>query len=248
MAPVPGRDEACSRSPTAGQTDQGPHLHWEADSRGRGYRQSFQTTPAGEGNTARLPRDYRERVERRELEETNPPPSTSRFGRMRWVSFKPFSEGDLAFLRERVIGSPGRDIRREDCGPPGCSVRGISQARILKWVAISSSTGSSPPWDLTRISCFGWREQLSHQGSPTKMQPLKLLLLFKKRKLRLRLPLQMVQQLSRQFPRAFAPSMENIGSLHTRQILGNSSYHPPAQKLLHQLTKKAITEFLFITK
>ncbi|XP_060272895.1 DDB1- and CUL4-associated factor 16 isoform X7 [Ovis aries] len=170
MAPVPGRDEACSRSPTAGQTDQGPHLHWEADSRGRGYRQSFQTTPAGEGNTARLPRDYRERVERRELEETNPPPSTSRFGRMRWVSFKPFSEGDLAFLRERVIGSPGRDIRREDCGPPGCSVRGISQARILKWVAISSSTGSSPPWDLTRISCFGWREQLSHQGSPTKVK------------------------------------------------------------------------------
>ena len=83
MASVPGRDEACSRSPTAGQTDQGPHLHWEAVSRGRGYRQSFQTTPAGEGNTARLPRDYRERVERRELEETNPPPSTSQVGRMR---------------------------------------------------------------------------------------------------------------------------------------------------------------------
>lgn len=56
MAPVPGRDEACSHSPTAGPTDQGPRLHWEADSRGRGYRQSFQTTPAGEGNTARLPR------------------------------------------------------------------------------------------------------------------------------------------------------------------------------------------------
>ena len=30
-----------------------------------------------------------------------------------------------------------------DCNPPGSSVHGISQARILKWVAISSSSGSS---------------------------------------------------------------------------------------------------------
>ena len=32
-----------------------------------------------------------------------------------------------------------------DCSPPGPSVHGISQARILKWVAISSSTGSFWP-------------------------------------------------------------------------------------------------------
>ena len=30
-----------------------------------------------------------------------------------------------------------------DCSPPGSSVHGISQARILEWVAISSSRGSS---------------------------------------------------------------------------------------------------------
>ena len=30
-----------------------------------------------------------------------------------------------------------------DCSPPGSSVRGILQARILEWVAISSSRGSS---------------------------------------------------------------------------------------------------------
>ena len=30
-----------------------------------------------------------------------------------------------------------------DCSPPGSSVRGISQAGILEWVAISSSRGSS---------------------------------------------------------------------------------------------------------
>ena len=32
-----------------------------------------------------------------------------------------------------------------DCSPPGSSVYGISQARILKWVAISYSRGSSRP-------------------------------------------------------------------------------------------------------
>ena len=40
-----------------------------------------------------------------------------------------------------------------DCSPPGSSVNGIFQARILQWVAISSSRGSSPPRDRTRISC-----------------------------------------------------------------------------------------------
>ena len=30
-----------------------------------------------------------------------------------------------------------------DCNPPGSFVHGISQARILEWVAISSSRGSS---------------------------------------------------------------------------------------------------------
>ena len=42
-----------------------------------------------------------------------------------------------------------------DCSPPGSSVHGMSQARILEWVAISSSRGSSQPMDQTRISYFG---------------------------------------------------------------------------------------------
>ena len=42
-----------------------------------------------------------------------------------------------------------------DCSPPGSSVHGISQARILEWVAISFSRGSSWPSDGTCISCFG---------------------------------------------------------------------------------------------
>ena len=44
--------------------------------------------------------------------------------------------------------------------PPGSSVHGILQARIVEWVAISSSRGSSRPRDRTRISCIscigGW--------------------------------------------------------------------------------------------
>ena len=35
-----------------------------------------------------------------------------------------------------------------DCSPPGSSVHGIFHARILEWVAISSSKGSSRPRDL----------------------------------------------------------------------------------------------------
>ena len=41
-----------------------------------------------------------------------------------------------------------------DCSPPGSSVHGILQARILEWVAISFSRGSSRPRDWTCVSCL----------------------------------------------------------------------------------------------
>ena len=40
-----------------------------------------------------------------------------------------------------------------DSSPPGSIVRGISWARILEWVAISSSRGSSWPRDWPQVSC-----------------------------------------------------------------------------------------------
>ena len=40
-----------------------------------------------------------------------------------------------------------------DCSPPGCSVHGISQARILEWVAFSGNLGSRRPSCLP--SCDG---------------------------------------------------------------------------------------------
>ena len=39
-----------------------------------------------------------------------------------------------------------------DCSPPGSSVHGILQARILEWVAMPFSRGSSQPRDQTHIS------------------------------------------------------------------------------------------------
>ena len=41
--------------------------------------------------------------------------------------------------------------------PPGSPVHGISQARILEWVAISSSRGSSQPRDWTQVSHIAGR-------------------------------------------------------------------------------------------
>ena len=44
-----------------------------------------------------------------------------------------------------------------DCSLPGSSVHGILQTRILEWVAISFSRGSSRPRDQTRVSRIGGR-------------------------------------------------------------------------------------------
>ena len=48
-----------------------------------------------------------------------------------------------------------------DCSIAGSSFHGILQARVLEWVAISFSRGSSWPRDLTHISCIS-RQILYH--------------------------------------------------------------------------------------
>ena len=61
-----------------------------------------------------------------------------------------------------------------DCSPPGSSVHGILQARILEWVAISFYKGSSQPRDWTCVFCLAGgllhnRQilyQMNHQVSP----------------------------------------------------------------------------------
>ena len=49
-----------------------------------------------------------------------------------------------------------------DCSPPGSSVHGISQVRILEWIAISFSRGSSLIKDWTCVSCIS--RQILYQG------------------------------------------------------------------------------------
>ena len=58
-----------------------------------------------------------------------------------------------------------------NCSPPGSSVHGILQARILEWVAFSSSRESFRPRDwihISWISCTGKQilSPLSHLESP----------------------------------------------------------------------------------
>ena len=54
-----------------------------------------------------------------------------------------------------------------DCSTPGFSVHGTSQARIVDWLAISFSKGSSQPRDPIQDSCIAGGSLLtSHQRSP----------------------------------------------------------------------------------
>ena len=51
---------------------------------------------------------------------------------------------------------------------PGSTIRGILQARVLGWVAIAFSRGSSRPRDQTQFSLIAGRQTLyclGHQGS-----------------------------------------------------------------------------------
>ena len=43
------------------------------------------------------------------------------------------------------------DCNPMDCSPPGSSVQGILQARVLEWVAISFSTNSYLNWNLSGV-------------------------------------------------------------------------------------------------
>ena len=56
-----------------------------------------------------------------------------------------------------------------DCNPPGSSACGILQARIVEWVAVPFSRGSSQLRDwtqLSRIAGIFFTSWVSHKGSP----------------------------------------------------------------------------------
>ena len=57
-----------------------------------------------------------------------------------------------------------------DCSPPGSSVHGIHQARILEWIAIPFSRGSSRPRDWTQAPAL----QVDSLPSEPSRKPLKV--------------------------------------------------------------------------
>ena len=66
----------------------------------------------------------------------------------------------LAWLCAQLLSHVRHFCDPMDCSLPGSSVHGILQAKILEWVAISFSRGSSQPRDQTHVSCvsgIGWQ-------------------------------------------------------------------------------------------
>ena len=58
-----------------------------------------------------------------------------------------------------------------DCSLPSSSVHGVLLARILEWVAISFSRGSSRPRDQTRVFCTAGRFLLTEPpGKPPRKE------------------------------------------------------------------------------
>ena len=58
------------------------------------------------------------------------------------------------FVRVRVLSCVRLFHDLKYCNPPGSSVHGIFQARIVEWVAISYSRGSSQHRGGTHVSCI----------------------------------------------------------------------------------------------
>ena len=84
------------------------------------------------------------------------------------MGYSPWDRTELDMIEQLSIAQVGMCSKEELCcvhakslqscpelcnpmnySPPGSSVYGILQARILEWVAMPSSRGSSPPRDQT---------------------------------------------------------------------------------------------------
>ena len=70
-----------------------------------------------------------------------------------WVGQRANAMGNICCFCCRVAKSCPTLCNPVDCCMPGSSVHGISQARILVWVAISFFRGSSQIRDQTWVSC-----------------------------------------------------------------------------------------------
>ena len=69
------------------------------------------------------------------------------------MSFLPPVPPGKPKVKFKLLSHVGLFCDPKDCSLPDSSVHGIFQARILEWVAIPLSRGSSQPRDWTRVSC-----------------------------------------------------------------------------------------------
>ena len=77
----------------------------------------------------------------------------------RWILYHPSHQGSPIFLPYFLLVKWSHSVMSNslwphDCSLPDSSVHGIFQARVLEWVAISFSRGSSWPRDWTQVSCI----------------------------------------------------------------------------------------------
>ena len=104
-------------------------------------------------------------------------------GRMMRQSWEPAGKETLHGLSPPIFWSEVKSLSHvwlsvtpwTVCSPTGSSVHGIFQARVLEWVAISFSRGSSQPRDRTGVSCIVGRCFTKPQGSLTPCYNLQLL-------------------------------------------------------------------------
>ena len=75
----------------------------------------------------------------------------------RWVSCHLFCLDMQVYMHAYSVAKLHPTLWPHGCCLPGSSVYGISQARILEWVAIPFSRGSSQPRDRTHVSFIGRR-------------------------------------------------------------------------------------------
>ena len=99
------------------------------------------------------------------------PPSILHFCLQKSAHVSKPSSNATSFIRPLCAQSRSTLGDPMDCSPPGSSVHRIFQARILEWVAISSSRGSSQLTDQACVSCSSCLGRqilyhLCHLGNP----------------------------------------------------------------------------------
>ena len=116
-------------------------------------------------------------------------------------------------VRREVTQSCAAPCNPIDCSPPGSSVHGIFQARVLEWVATSFSRGTSRPGDRTQVSHMAGR-RFTHWATREAQRPISSSFKFSGKK---------------------PPRVVWIRVLPTEQstVAGDTVHHVPKVLLLH---------------